>query len=151
MTKPATGRGAQITSCLKEETNVDERPWFKSYDPGLPRTLQPYTERTLLGVMADTVRDRPGHTALLFKGARTSHGELDRFSNAFAAALTHPGVKNGDRVAFVLPNCPQAIVGQVAAYKVPRHIAFRDTLPKTRVGKVLRRELVGEQSAPATH
>ena len=30
---------------------------------------------------------------------------------------------------------------QLTAYKVPRHVEFRDELPKTNVGKVLRREL----------
>jgi len=33
---------------------------------------------------------------------------------------------------------------RLAPYKVPRHIAFRDSLPKTQVGKVLRRELAQE-------
>jgi len=32
----------------------------------------------------------------------------------------------------------------LAAYKVPKHIEFRDSLPKTTVGKVLRRELAHE-------
>ena len=31
--------------------------------------------------------------------------------------------------------------GQLTGYKVPKHIEFRDELPKTNVGKVLRREL----------
>ena len=31
--------------------------------------------------------------------------------------------------------------GQLTGYKVPRHVEFRDELPKTNVGKVLRREL----------
>ena len=30
---------------------------------------------------------------------------------------------------------------QMAAYRVPRYIAFRDELPKSPIGKVLRREL----------
>ena len=30
---------------------------------------------------------------------------------------------------------------QLTAYKVPRHVEFRDTLPKSPIGKVLRREL----------
>ena len=30
---------------------------------------------------------------------------------------------------------------QLSAYKVPRYVEFRDELPKTNVGKVLRREL----------
>jgi len=32
----------------------------------------------------------------------------------------------------------------LAAYKVPKHVEFRDSLPKTTVGKVLRRELARE-------
>ena len=31
---------------------------------------------------------------------------------------------------------------KLAAYKVPTHYEFRDELPKTTVGKILRRELV---------
>jgi len=31
--------------------------------------------------------------------------------------------------------------GRLAPYKIPRHVEFRDTLPKSNVGKILRREL----------
>ena len=34
---------------------------------------------------------------------------------------------------------------QLAAYKVPKHIEFRDALPKSTIGKVLRRELVAAE------
>ena len=34
--------------------------------------------------------------------------------------------------------------GKIARYKIPRGIEFRDSLPKTIVGKVLRRKLVEE-------
>ena len=30
---------------------------------------------------------------------------------------------------------------QLTGYKLPRHVEFRDTLPKTPIGKVLRRDL----------
>lgn len=38
----------------------------------------------------------------------------------------------------------------LAAYKVPRHIVFVDSLPKSAVGKVLRRELVAREQASQT-
>jgi long-chain acyl-CoA synthetase len=34
---------------------------------------------------------------------------------------------------------------KLAGYKVPRQIEFRESLPKTMVGKVLRRELIKEE------
>jgi long-chain acyl-CoA synthetase len=37
----------------------------------------------------------------------------------------------------------------LAAYKVPRHVEFRDSLPETLVGKVLRRELLREEKERA--
>jgi long-chain acyl-CoA synthetase len=39
--------------------------------------------------------------------------------------------------------------GRLAAYKVPRSVEFRDELPKTMIGKVLRRALVEEERAKA--
>jgi len=39
--------------------------------------------------------------------------------------------------------------GRLAAYKVPRSVEFRDELPKTLIGKVLRRALVEEERAKA--
>ena len=38
---------------------------------------------------------------------------------------------------------------KLTAYKVPKHIEFRDSLPKTLVGKVLRRELAAEMAGQA--
>jgi long-chain acyl-CoA synthetase len=39
--------------------------------------------------------------------------------------------------------------GQLTGYKVPRQIEFRTELPKTNVGKILRRELRDEKKAEA--
>ncbi len=96
---------------------MEERPWFKSYDPGMPQTLRPYPERTLLDAVHETVSLRPEHTALMFKGAQMSYLELERLSDAFAAALVDLGVKKGDRVALLIPNSPQAIIAQLGVWK----------------------------------
>ena len=94
-----------------------EKHWLKQYDPDVPHSLMPYPERTLLDVVHDTALQRPDHPALLFKGARLSYGNLERLSNAFAAALVAQGIQKGDRVALLLPNCPQFVIAQLGAWK----------------------------------
>jgi long-chain acyl-CoA synthetase len=94
-----------------------ERPWLKHYESGLPHTLQPYPQLTLLDVMSDTVRQRPGHTALIFKGTRVSYARLEQLTNSFGAALVAQGVRKGDRVAMLLPNSPQSIIAQLGVWK----------------------------------
>lgn len=96
---------------------MEQTPWFRHYDEGVPRTLCPYPERTLLDYIADSARESPDHPALLFKGLRTTYGELEKLSDAFAVALVGLGVKKGDRVALLLPNCPQFIIAELGAWK----------------------------------
>ncbi len=92
-------------------------PWLDHYDQGVPGTLAPYPEQTLLDDLADAVAERPDAPALLFKGRTITHGELDRRSDAFAAALAGLGVARGDRVALLLPNCPQFLICELGAWK----------------------------------
>ena len=49
---------------------MEKKPWLDQYDRGVPRTLRPYPAHTLLEVVSDAARKRPGNTALLFQGAR---------------------------------------------------------------------------------
>jgi long-chain acyl-CoA synthetase len=97
--------------------------WFAHYDEGVPRSLAPYPDRTLLDYLADWARDRPNQPALLFKGATVTYGQLDRLSDACAAAFVSLGVKRGDRVALLLPNCPQFSIAQFAAWKIGAIVA----------------------------
>jgi long-chain acyl-CoA synthetase len=94
-----------------------ERPWLRHYDEGVPASLAPYPETTMVELVADAARERPLHPALLFKGTRMDFGELDRQSTAFAAALVAEGVRPGDRVALLLPNCPQFVVAELGIWK----------------------------------
>lgn len=50
--------------------------------------------------------------------ASLTYGELSRRSAAFANALTTLGVKSGDRVALLLPQCFETVVAHVAIYKM---------------------------------
>src|SRR5262245_28101478 len=98
-------------------------PWLAHYDAGVPKSLKPYPKRTLLDYVSETARDHPDARALLFKGASMSFSELERESSAFAAALAGLGVKRGDRVGRLLPNCPQFFIAELGAWKLGALVA----------------------------
>jgi len=91
--------------------------WHSGYDPDVRTTLEPYPQRTLLDYLADAVRERPDHPALIFKGAKLSWADLDRLSDACRASLASLGVRKGDRVALILPNSPQFLIAELGAWK----------------------------------
>ena len=91
--------------------------WLAHYDADVPQTVAPYPEKTLLDYLAELVRDNPEAPVLLFKGATMTYRQLDQESTAFAAALVALGVHPGERVAVMLPNCPQFMVAQFGIWK----------------------------------
>jgi len=91
--------------------------WLQGYDEGVPHSLEPYPERTLLDYLSESARDWPDRPALLFKGSTITYGQLERESDSLAAAFIGIGVKRGDRVALCLPNCPQFMIAEFAAWK----------------------------------
>ncbi|GAB3106369.1 AMP-binding protein [Aestuariicella hydrocarbonica] len=73
-----------------------------------------------------------------------------------AAAIGVPDAKSGEAVKlFIVKDDPaltrEDVIAfcrtQLTGYKIPRHIEFRDDLPKSNVGKILRRELKEEEKA----
>jgi len=98
-------------------------PWLDHYDEGVPATLEPYPERTLVDYLADAARAAPDAPAVLFKGATLSFGELDRLSDACAAAFAALGIAAGDRVGLLLPNCPQFLIAELGAWKIGAIVA----------------------------
>ena len=99
------------------------QPWLNHYDEGVPRSIGTYPAKTLADFVADHARTRGEKAAILFKGRSVSWSELDRDSDAFARALAARGVKPGDRVALLLPNCPQFKIAELAARKIGEIVA----------------------------
>ena len=95
-------------------------PWLAHYDPNVPATLAPYPDRTLVDYLADAARTQPDKPALLFKGATMTYGELERASDACAAAFAALGIRRGDRVGLLLPNCPQFFIARVRRLEARR-------------------------------
>jgi long-chain acyl-CoA synthetase len=93
------------------------KSWLPHYDAGVRPSLAPYPHRTLVDYLDGLAGSDPGKPAILFKGTTVSYGQLDAESTAFAAALAEMGVRKGDRVALMLPNCPQFMVAEFGAWK----------------------------------
>src|SRR3989442_6779594 len=101
-----------------------ERPWFTHYDPGVPHTLG-YPAIPLQQSLTDTAARHPGAAAIVFGAvvadrlveASLSYAELDRLADRFAAGLQSLGVRKGDRLALLLPNCPQFVIGFYGALR----------------------------------
>ena len=97
---------------------MDQYPWFNSYDAGMPHTLEPYAHKTLIDCFGEALSERPRSPMLLFKGRKVSYREIEYLSNAVAAGLAANGVKKGDRVALLLPNCPQVVFCHLGIWMV---------------------------------
>jgi len=100
-----------------------QAPWLGHYDPGVPPTLSPYPGRTLPDYVSESATRDPNHPAILFKGSTMTYGALERLSNACAAAFLELGLARGDRIALLLPNCPQFVIAELGAWKIGAIVA----------------------------
>ena len=85
-----------------------ERPWLARYPAGVPAEINPDAYPSVVAVLDDAIarfRDRPAFSSF---GKVISYAELDQLSAQFAAYFaTELGLKRGERVAIMMPNCLQ--------------------------------------------
>ncbi|MET4060769.1 long-chain acyl-CoA synthetase [Arthrobacter sp. UYP6] len=93
------------------------RPWTRHYGAGVPADLR-LPEGSLVDMVEKSIRTYGPKTALEFFGATTSYQALGEQIRRAASGLKKLGVKKGDRVALVLPNCPQHIVAFYAVLRL---------------------------------
>ncbi|WDP89536.1 MAG: long-chain fatty acid--CoA ligase [Desulfobacter sp.] len=101
-----------------------------SYDPswGVRPTPEP-RPMTTYEMFYENVRRHPSKPALIFLDNKISYRKLNEMVEAFAAALLKLGVKKGDRVGAVLPNCPQHVIAflsanRIGAVHVPANVMY---------------------------
>jgi long-chain acyl-CoA synthetase len=62
--------------------------------------------------------DRPDAVAIRFEGRTITYRGLDEHAARLAAALDGLGLRQGDRMALYLPNCPEFVVAYLAIQKL---------------------------------
>jgi long-chain acyl-CoA synthetase len=93
------------------------RPWVAGYAQGVPAEVD-IPAGSLSHLIEESVQTYGKHVALEFFGATTTYAELgDQIARA-AEGLRKLGVSKGDRVALVLPNCPQHVAAFYAVLRL---------------------------------
>jgi long-chain acyl-CoA synthetase len=95
----------------------DTKPWLDAYAPGVPHEIA-LPSGSLVDMVEDAVARFRRTTALQFFGEPTSYAELGDQIGRAAEGLRLLGVSQGDRVAIVLPNCPQHVVAFYAVLRL---------------------------------
>ncbi|TFC89094.1 long-chain fatty acid--CoA ligase [Cryobacterium sinapicolor] len=98
-------------------STTQQQPWVKNYQPGVPAEIELPTE-SLVAMLERSVFEAGDHPALEFFGRRTTYTELGDQIDRAAEGLRHLGVRAGDRVALILPNCPQHVVAFYAVLRL---------------------------------
>ncbi|TFC66883.1 long-chain-fatty-acid--CoA ligase [Cryobacterium sp. TMT2-4] len=98
-------------------STTQQQPWVKNYQPGVPAEIELPTE-SLVAMLERAVAEAGDHPALEFFGRRTTYTELGDEVDRVAEGLRHLGVRAGDRVALILPNCPQHVVAFYAVLRL---------------------------------
>jgi long-chain acyl-CoA synthetase len=87
-----------------------ERPWLENYEEGVPYTVD-VPNIALHHLLRSAVRRFPNHPAIFFEASQLSYRYLNHEVNRFANGLIALGLGKGARVALLMPNIPQMVIG----------------------------------------
>lgn len=86
-----------------------EKIWLKHYDYFVPESIR-YPSVPLYQLLELSCVKYDENVATIFFDQKLTYGQLRDQVRRLATALRGMGVKKGDRVALMLPNCPQFII-----------------------------------------
>ena len=96
---------------------IESPPWLAAYPAGVPADFE-FPQVPLTRLLDDAAGAFPSGVAISYAGRDITYRQLVIDVDRFAGALRQLGVQAGDRVAIVLPNCPQFVVALLAAARI---------------------------------
>ena len=105
------------TSVSNSESVYASRPWLDHYNFWVPAHVN-YPRRPLHEILRLTASEIPDRPATAFFGKHLTFREVKEQADKFATALSRLGIRQGDRVGIMLPNCPQYIVATFALLRL---------------------------------
>ena len=83
------------------------RPWLASYPAGVPAEIDTRVYGSLVDLLNEAFRKHAQRDAAICMGQRMRFSEIDHLSQQLGAWLQAQGLKQGDRVAIMMPNLLQ--------------------------------------------
>ncbi|MBM7644761.1 long-chain acyl-CoA synthetase [Scopulibacillus daqui] len=93
---------------------IKEKKWLDHYPEEISPVLE-YDDKPLYSCLEEASRKFPNKAALYFFGKEMTYRELYKQTCQLAGRLIELGLEKGDRVAIMLPNCPQGVISYYAA------------------------------------
>lgn len=97
---------------------MNDRPWVRQYPSQVPASVGPIPDVNAYELLAGAAERHPRAPALAWFGRHLSYAELEHECRRLSAGLAALGVRRGDRVALILPNCPQYVIAYFAALRL---------------------------------
>ncbi|MFD2627955.1 long-chain-fatty-acid--CoA ligase [Oceanobacillus kapialis] len=105
--------------------------WLKHYPPEIPTSIT-YDRKPLHAFLEESASRYAKKKALHFMGKEISFEALYEEAKKLASFMQGKGLKKGDKVAIMLPNCPQAVIGYYATLMAGAVVVQTNPLYKER-------------------
>ena len=94
-----------------------DKIWLKSYPPNVPADVDTSAYASLAALFEDSFKKYANDKAYVCMDKAITFGDIDRMSRDFGAYLQGRGLKQGDRVAIMMPNVLQYPVALAAVLR----------------------------------
>lgn len=88
---------------------MEKKPWLHLYPDSIPTSLE-YEQKPVQSYLTEAAKKYPDKVSVHFMGKEMTFKEIYACALKMANYLRDIGIKKGDRVAIMLPNCPQAVI-----------------------------------------
>ena len=105
----------------EKKMSYGDKPWLKSYFIGpfkLKQSMEPYPKINVYQFLEESARNFPTNVACVYVDEEITYEDLKLKVDKLASGLLDLGLNKGDRIASVLPSCPEFILIDYAAMKI---------------------------------
>lgn len=88
---------------------TNKKTWHAHYPESIAAEVT-IPSKSMPEMLQEVTAMYPQNMALSFYGRKINYAELQKAVYGFAASLQKNNVQKGDRVAIMLPNCPQYVI-----------------------------------------